>query len=69
MAHEEYLDGDVILICSDGLSSYVEHDVFENIIGKNTDLNLCCDQLIEKVKEAGARDNTTIILYRWGEAK
>lgn len=54
--------GDIILLCSDGLSSYVSNSDISQILQSTTDLTVTLDTLVSRVYEAGARDNVSIIL-------
>ena len=58
--------GDVILLCSDGLTSMCEDDVVTDVLAKykNDDLNSCCEALVTAALEAGGHDNVTIALAR-----
>jgi PPM family protein phosphatase len=57
--------GDVFLICSDGLSSYVDGDEIERIIVQNhDDLNAGTKALIQAANRGGGDDNITAILFR-----
>ena len=58
--------GDVVLICSDGLSGPVYDDQMQSILGAESDLAKACDLLIEAAKEEGAPDNVTVVLARFG---
>ncbi|MDD3705624.1 MAG: Stp1/IreP family PP2C-type Ser/Thr phosphatase [Clostridiaceae bacterium] len=56
--------GDLILICTDGLSNAVyEKDMFCVLKGA-ADLNETCELLIEKAKEKGGFDNITAIVIQ-----
>ena len=51
--------GDMLLFCSDGLSSYAEDaQIAEVIAGAPT--AKCCDQLVDYVNKHGGRDNVTV---------
>ena len=53
----------LILLCTDGLSGYVEHDVIEEIlINQNKGLEDKKNLLNEVVNNSGAIDNFTFIL-------
>lgn len=59
------LEGDRLLLCSDGLSSYVANDQIEKIMNEYAqDDNLVLEKLFEAVYESGAKDNVSIILVR-----
>ena len=53
--------GDLLLMCSDGLSTLVNDDVILSII-QNSDIDKASSDLIEKAKENGGDDNITVIL-------
>ena len=50
---------DMLLLCSDGLSSYAEDNEIAEIVA-NTAVSKCCDQLIDYVNKHGGRDNVTV---------
>ncbi|HEY6762724.1 MAG TPA: Stp1/IreP family PP2C-type Ser/Thr phosphatase [Baekduia sp.] len=57
-------DGDVFLLCSDGLTGMVpDAKVAEIIAGADT-LTVAAQRLIAAANEAGGRDNITVILFR-----
>jgi PPM family protein phosphatase len=57
--------GDVFLICSDGLSSYVDGEEIERIMVRHRDdLNAATKALIQAANRGGGDDNITAILFR-----
>jgi serine/threonine protein phosphatase PrpC len=56
--------GDVLLLCSDGLTSMVSEDRVRNILASAESLHQAADQLIEEANAAGGRDNITVVLFR-----
>jgi serine/threonine protein phosphatase PrpC len=57
--------GDIFLICSDGLSSYVDGEEIERIIARHRDdLNAGAKALIQAANRGGGDDNITAILFR-----
>jgi protein phosphatase len=57
--------GDVFLICSDGLSSYVDGDEIERVMLQNRgDLDAGAKALIQAANRGGGDDNITAILFR-----
>ncbi|QYF95741.1 protein phosphatase 2C domain-containing protein [Massilia sp. PAMC28688] len=58
------LDGDVLMLCSDGLHGSVPHAEMESMLARATPGNLdqLCAQLIDMAKLYGARDNITVLL-------
>ena len=63
----EFLPGDVLLLCSDGLSRYVMENSITEVIGRVGDLDTACDELIALAKAGGSDDNITCLLLRAAE--
>lgn len=62
----DYIDvgeGDVILLCSDGLSGLVSCDELIKIYN-NSDFDALCDNYIEAANSNGGRDNITVVAVR-----
>lgn len=58
-------DGDILMICSDGLSNKISGDEMRKIILDNSaDLSTACTKLIDTANENGGEDNITVILAR-----
>ena len=56
-------DGDIILLCTDGLSGMIHDYEIEEIIRKNEhDMDVCTDELIHAACKAEGADNITICL-------
>jgi protein phosphatase len=60
-------DGDVFLVCSDGLTSMVFEDRVKEILLAAGSLEQAGRELIGAANEAGGRDNITVILFRLEE--
>src|SRR5205807_2796073 len=56
--------GDVLLLCSDGLTSMITEEQITAILAAAGDLSQAADQLIREANEAGGRDNITVVLSR-----
>ncbi len=54
--------GDLVLLCSDGLSNMVEDLDIANILKESTDINKSAADLIELAKKNGGKDNISLIL-------
>jgi protein phosphatase len=61
------LDGDIYLLCSDGLTSMVPEARVEEIIRDSSTLARAGRTLIGTANAAGGRDNITVILFRLEE--
>ena len=57
--------GDVILLCSDGLSGPVSDRDILDIVTRTPDLAQASRALIERANENGGPDNITCVLARW----
>jgi protein phosphatase len=55
---------DVVLLCSDGLTSMIGEDRIAEILGAEPNLERASEQLISAANEAGGRDNITVVLFR-----
>ncbi|HUO75201.1 MAG TPA: Stp1/IreP family PP2C-type Ser/Thr phosphatase [Solirubrobacteraceae bacterium] len=55
---------DVLLLCSDGLTSMVSEERIAEILGTGDPLDHKADRLIVDANEAGGRDNITVVLFR-----
>ena len=57
--------GDVLLLCSDGLTNMVEDSQIEKIVKENKeDMKLAGEKLVQQANEAGGKDNISVILVR-----
>jgi PPM family protein phosphatase len=59
--------GDVILLCSDGLTSMISEERVRELLASHDNLNGAADALIDEANEAGGRDNITVVLFRLEE--
>ena len=57
-------DGDVYLLCSDGLTSMVGEATIGEILRGAPDITTAAEQLVAAALEAGGRDNVTVVLFR-----
>ena len=61
----ELLEGDKILLCSDGLSNMIDDKEIYDIISKSESLETAVDTLIETANEKGGTDNISAILINY----
>lgn len=59
--------GDIYLLCSDGLYNLIDDEEFEQVIDQAASLDAATQQLIDLANERGGTDNITVILIRVGE--
>lgn len=58
------MEGDVFLLCSDGLTSMVHEPAVMDILTSARDLSDAGRKLISAANDAGGRDNITVVLFR-----
>ncbi|MDF1564189.1 MAG: Stp1/IreP family PP2C-type Ser/Thr phosphatase [Deltaproteobacteria bacterium] len=59
-------EGDVYVLCSDGLSGMIKDEEMARILAANLDdLDTCADRLIEAANANGGHDNVTVVLARY----
>ena len=59
------IDGDEILLCTDGLTEMVSDEAIAAALGKGRTAAADCRTLIEMALDAGGRDNVTVLLARY----
>jgi protein phosphatase len=58
-------EGDIYLICSDGLNDMVEDDDIEMTLGAlSANLQLAAEQLVQMANDNGGRDNVSVVLIK-----
>jgi PPM family protein phosphatase len=60
-------EGDLFLICSDGLTSMISDDEVGSILRSAGSLDEAADELVRAANQSGGKDNITVILFRLGE--
>ena len=58
-------DGDLLLLCSDGLTEPVPEDAIAPLLAEATDLDALAQQLIQAALDRGAPDNVTVVVARY----
>ena len=62
-------EGDLFLICSDGLTSMISDDEVGSILRSAGSLDAAADELVRSANQSGGKDNITVILFRLGEGE
>ncbi len=58
-------EGDIYLICSDGLNDMVEDEDIELTLGAlGANLQLAAEQLVQMANDNGGRDNISVVLIK-----
>lgn len=61
----EVLEGDIFLLCSDGLNDMIEDEEIEmTLIALSSNLELTAQQLVQAANDAGGRDNISVMLVK-----
>lgn len=66
LSHQSIRRGDVLVICSDGLSGLVKREEIGEAVAKHRDLAALCSALIDMANERGGPDNITVVAARFG---
>src|SRR4051812_34422742 len=65
LTHQELRRGDVLVLCSDGLTGQVKKEEIAKIVSSAPDLAAACDQLVALANERGGPDNITVVVARF----
>lgn len=68
LTHQQVRRGDVLVLCSDGLSGQVRPDEITAIVSEEQDLVAACKRMIDRANENGGPDNITVIAARFDGA-
>jgi serine/threonine protein phosphatase PrpC len=58
-------DGDILLLCSDGLHNVLDIPSLQDILQKSPDVDSAAKTLVETAIERGSRDNVTALVVRY----
>ena len=66
VAAHDLQTGDMVLLCSDGLTNMLDDDAILEIVGRfDGHLDKTCDQLVDGANARGGRDNISAVLLRY----
>ena len=60
--HEELKSGEIVLMCSDGLTNMLEDEEIEGILKGQGTMEERADRLVEAANQNGGKDNITVIV-------
>jgi serine/threonine protein phosphatase PrpC len=64
---EEWSGGDLLLLCSDGLTGPVDDKAIQGILTRaGLDLDRACRDLVRAAKSRGGHDNISVVIARRG---
>jgi PPM family protein phosphatase len=59
-------EGDVFLLCSDGLTSMISDEEIGSILRSADSLDAAADALVRAANQSGGKDNITVVMFRVG---
>ena len=62
---DRLMDGDILVLCSDGLSNQMSAGEMSAMAASNPDLEAFCEALINRALDTGAPDNVTVVVGRY----
>src|SRR5881396_3666672 len=65
LTHQEVRRGDILVLCSDGLSGQVKKEEIAQIVSAAPDVRTACERLIALANERGGPDNITVVVARF----
>jgi len=65
ITHQPLARGDVLVLCSDGLSGQIKRDEIAAYLAPGSDLQAAADRLIDEANTRGGPDNITVVLARF----
>jgi protein phosphatase len=65
LTHQQVRRGDVLLLCSDGLSGLVRDEQIAQVVAEAADMCEVCDRLIAAANQNGGPDNITVVAVRF----
>jgi protein phosphatase len=65
LTNQQIRQGDILVLCSDGLSGQVRTEDIGKAIAEEADLVAACKRLIDMANEAGGPDNITVVAARF----
>lgn len=63
----DFLPGDQLLLCSDGLTDMITQQQIRNVLGQSLTLEEQVSELIRRANEQGGHDNITVVLAQNGK--
>jgi protein phosphatase len=61
--------GDVVLLCSDGLTEMVSEETIAIILQEENDPRIACERLVGEANKTGGKDNITVVVACFGDAE
>lgn len=65
LTHQQIRRGDILVLCSDGLSGQIRGDEIARVASTEPDVMAICRRLIDRANETGGPDNITVVAARF----
>jgi protein phosphatase len=65
LTYQEVRKGDLLVLCSDGLSGQVQKEEIAQVVMRERELPVACDRLITLANDRGGPDNITVVVARF----
>ena len=65
LTHQQVRRGDVLILCSDGLSGLVRDEQISQVVAEAADMCEICERLITAANQNGGPDNITVVAARF----
>lgn len=63
----DFKDEDILVLCTDGLSNFVDHYEIEKVVLEFKDSNDACERLVAMANKRGGYDNITVLVAKNNE--
>jgi protein phosphatase len=63
--HIRLFDGDLLVLCTDGLTGALEDDTIAEVVAPSRNLHATCEQLLDMAAARGLEDDATVLLARY----
>jgi PPM family protein phosphatase len=64
-----FLPGDMLLLCSDGLTDLTDKETITRVLNRHDSLETVVDELIHEANHGGGKDNITVVLVKNDKSK
>ncbi len=65
LSHQSLQQGDLLIICSDGLSGVVRREDMAALVATETAVDRICEKLVDLANDRGGPDNITVVVVRF----
>lgn len=62
-----FLPSDTLVLCTDGLSNFVDKNEIKNVVSEIRDSNKVCERLVSMANKRGGYDNITVLVAKYNE--